>query len=143
MTISQPDPAITRKAEVQRTNGHHRFEDEEENMEVGEEEEESMSAEAMKELYNKSVSVAPLPVSAPVSTPCQTSKKSATGGPVSCEEALLASQDQRVVSNQGVASKAYQPKPPPRVVFRPRALDVAQLKQVGYRYKSNPARLID
>lgn len=26
-------------------------------------------------------------------------------------------------------SKTYQPKPPPRVVFRPRALDVAQLKQ--------------
>ena len=112
-------------------------------MEVGEEEEESMSAEAMKELYNKSVSVAPLPVSAPVPAPCQTSKKStATGGPVSCEEALLASQDQRVVSNQGMASKAYQPKPPPRVVFRPRALDVAQLKQVTHHLKSNPARLI-
>merc|ERR1719264_2490527 len=85
----------------------------------------------MKALYNKSVSVAPLPASAPVSTPGQTKRSSATGGPVSCEEALLASQDQRVVSNQGVASKAYQPKPPPRVVFRPRALDVAQLKQAS------------
>ena len=110
-------------------------------MEV-EEEEESMSAEAMKALYNKSVSVAPLPASSPVSTPGQTKKTIATGGPVSCEEALLASQDQRVVSNQGVASKAYQPKPPPRVVFRPRALDVAQLKQVIHHFKSNPARLI-
>merc|ERR1719430_1310345 len=125
----QPDPAVARKAEMQRTNGHHRFE-EEENMEVEEEEEEeSMSAEAMRALYNKSVSVAPLPASAPVPTPCQTKKITTTGGPVSCEEALLASQDQKVISNQGVASKAYQPKPPPRVVFRPRALDVAQLKQ--------------
>ena len=101
------------------------------------EEEESMSAEAMKALYNKSVSVAPLPVSAPVPAPCQTKKTIATGGPVSCEEALLASQDQRVVSNQGVASKT-----PPRVVFRPRALDVAQLKQVIHHFKSNPSRLI-
>jgi len=121
----QPDPAIARKAEVPRTNGHHRFEEEDENMEV-EEEEESMSAEAMRALYNKSVSVAPLPVSAPVSSPCQALNKSTAT--VSCEEALLASQDQRVISNQVVASKPHQAKPPPRVVFRPRALDVAQLK---------------
>jgi len=130
----QPDPAIASKAEVPMINGHHRFE-EEENMEVEvenmEEEEESMSAEAMKALYNKSVSVALIPPSAPVSCqskPSQTSKGS-IGGSVSCEEALLASQDHRAVSNQGVASRTYQPKPPPRVVFRPRALDVAQLKQ--------------
>ena len=90
-------------------------------------EEEIMSAEAMRALYNKSVSVAPLPVSASVSTPCQTLKKSTAT--VSCEEALLASQDQRIVSNQGVAAcKPQQAKAPPRVVFRPRALDVAQLK---------------
>lgn len=115
---------------MQRTNGHHRFEEEENNMEVEEAEEESMSAEAMRALYNKSVSVTtPLPPPAPVATPCQSSKSTAGGSSVSCEEALLASQDQRVVSNQSVATKAYQPKPPPRVVFRPRALDVGQLKQ--------------
>merc|ERR1719234_2375563 len=101
-------------------------------MEVEEEkEEESMSAEAMKALYNQSVSVALIPPSAaPVprqSKPDQISKGS-IGGSVSCEDALLASQDQRAVSNQGMASKTYQPKPPPRVVFRPRALDVGQLK---------------
>lgn len=126
----QPNPAIASRAEVQRTNGHHRFEEEENNMEVEEAEEESMSAEAMRALYNKSVSVTtPLPPPAPVATPCQSSKSTAGGSSVSCEEALLASQDQRVVSNQSVATKAYQPKPPPRVVFRPRALDVGQLKQ--------------
>merc|ERR1719220_2487504 len=128
----QPDPAFVRKVEVQRRNGHQRFE-EEENMEEKDEDQESMSAEAMKALYSQSVSVALLPSPAPTLIPSQSKAdqpaKSITGGSVSCEEALLASLDQRSVSNQGMASKTNQHKSTPRVVFRPRALDVAQLKQ--------------
>jgi len=130
----QPDPAFAKKAEVEKKNGHQRFEEEVENMEVEEEEAENISAEAMQALYNKSVSVPPvatLPAAAgspglsqlkPIHTP----KSITANGSVSCEEALLASQDQRVVSNGNVANKV---KAPPRVVFRPRALDVAQLRQ--------------
>ena len=101
-------------------------------MEVEEEEVENISAEAMKALYNKSVSVPPvatMPAGSPSLThlkPLHTPKSITANGSVSCEEALLASQDQRVVSNGNVASKV---KAPPRVVFRPRALDVAQLRQ--------------
>ena len=98
-----------------------------------EEDQESMSAEAMKALYSQSVSVALLSSPAPPLIPSQSKAdqpaKSITGGSVSCEEALLASLDQRSVSNQGMASKTNQHKSTPRVVFRPRALDVAQLKQ--------------
>ena len=100
-------------------------------MEVEEEEAENISAEAMQALYNKSVSVPPLatlPAAAGLSQlkPIHTPKSITANGSVSCEEALLASQDQRVVSNGNVANKV---KAPPRVVFRPRALDVAQLRQ--------------
>jgi len=128
----QPDPAFAKKAEVEKKNGHQRFEEEVENMEVEEEEVENISAEAMKALYNKSVSVPPvatMPAGSPSLNqvkPLHTPKSITANGSVSCEEALLASQDQRVASNGNVASKV---KAPPRVVFRPRALDVAQLRQ--------------
>jgi len=128
----QPDPAFAKKAEVEKKNGHQRFEEEVENMEVEEEEVENISAEAMKALYNKSVSVPPvatMPAGSPSLNqvkPLHTPKSITANGSVSCEEALLASQDQRVASNGSVASKV---KAPPRVVFRPRALDVAQLRQ--------------
>ena len=103
-------------------------------MGVEEEEAENISAEAMQALYNKSVSVPPvatLPAAAGFPglsqlKPIHTPKSITANGSVSCEEALLASQDQRVVSNGNVANKV---KAPPRVVFRPRALDVAQLRQ--------------
>ena len=101
-------------------------------MEVEEEEQENISAEAMQALYNKSVPVPPV-VTTPAGSPSvsqvkplHTPKSITANGSVSCEEALLASQDQRVVSNGNVANKV---KAPPRVVFRPRALDVAQLRQ--------------
>ena len=134
LTETQPDPAFEKKAEVEKKNGHQRFEEEVENMEVEEEEAENISAEAMQALYNKSVSVPPvatLPVAAGSTgisqlKPIHSSKSITANGAVSCEEALLASQDQRVVSNGNVANKV---KAPPRVVFRPRALDVAQLRQ--------------
>jgi len=130
----QPDPAFAKKAEVEKKNGHQRFEEQEENMEVEEEEAENISAEAMQALYNKSVSVPPvatMPAAAGSPSvsqvkPLHTPKSITANGSVSCEEALLASQDQRVASNGNVASKV---KAPPRVVFRPRALDVAQLRQ--------------
>jgi len=128
----QPDPAFAKKAEVEKKNGHQRFEEEVENMEVEEEEAENISVEAMQALYNKSVSVPPvatMPAGSPSLNqvkPLHTPKGITANGSVSCEEALLASQDQRVVSNGNVASKV---KAPPRVVFRPRALDVAQLRQ--------------
>ena len=101
-------------------------------MEVVEEEAENISAEAMQALYYKSVSVPPvatMPAGSPSLNqvkPIHTPKSITANGSVSCEEALLASQDQRVASNGNVASKV---KAPPRVVFRPRALDVAQLRQ--------------
>jgi len=128
----QPDPAFAKKAEVEKKNGHQRFEEEVENMEVEEEKVENISVEAMQALYNKSVSVPPvatMPAGSPSLNqvkPLHTPKGITANGSVSCEEALLASQDQRVVSNGNVASKV---KAPPRVVFRPRALDVAQLRQ--------------
>jgi hypothetical protein len=141
----QADPAFLAKPDIGRNNVHQRFGEREESL-AGDE----LSAEAQRALYSQSVAAVPQPLLDPRFTaslkaasprhepPAAASSpapRPATGSVSACEGALLASLDSRVASNRETVARSA-----PRVVFRPRALDVSKLAAPNGVAARPPAR---